>query len=1242
MTTFHPFLRLFSFWAVLLFLVQSCASYQAHLDGPALPAQPPSTDSLVYSLYLVGDLGYNPPLGRQTIAQMTTLAQETETASDLVVLGDLNVPGGLPKKEAPSREESEAILTELGKTLNQFPGKIFISPGDQEFGSKPSVRNLSRLEKYLKKQVDDLEFMPDDACSGPDDEALTDDIALIGINTAWYLSNWNQDPDINADCELRDRESFLLAFGDEIRGNREKTIIVAMHHPLQSSGNRAGNFTLGQHLFPLRDLLPGAYLPLPGVGSLIRYIQKVAGGKQDLSGIQYKEMIRGLVAQIEGIEHVIFVSGHEHILQYLQEDETYFQIISGSGSVAGPSRRTNETDYNEGKRGFSRLEFYEGGSLYIAFYTISETTGKASLRFRRRMLDNRLLPPVPDLQPIAPVEEKEASVLATVYGTEQPERSKFFLRMLGEHYRSIYYEPIKAPVVQLDTLYGGIMPYRRGGGQTTQSLHLADPNDRRYQMRSVRKNPVQLLPYPFETSFAADVVREQFTAIHPYGALTVPPMERALGLYGAEPLLGYVPKQDRLGKYNNGYGNELYLIEARPDEDWRELGYFANSKEIIGNDDARKEITSDWKKRANQRTFLRARLLDAVIGDWDRHRDQWRWAATEQEDGKILYEPIARDRDQVFSHFDGTLLGLIRWLVPAARKLKAFTNKLDDPYWRGTNGKWNDRFFLTELSWEDWETEISRIEQTLTDSLIRASLERLPVASQRVSIEHFQIDTKLIARRNQLRSYAREFYEILAKEVNIVATDDADYFIIQRHPDHSLTVQLYDKSSQGEADELYYERTFYPKETKEVRLFGLAGDDVFEQVGEGRSGILVRIIGGPDDDRFDQQGGRGPSKLYDGPEGMELTNKGPGTSLHFTHIRNYNQYNFLEFRQEFRAVTPVFGFNPDDGLFLGAGLKWQKQGYKHDTYGQQHLIQGSISVTNGAIQLGYDGEYNDLFGYRHDLILSGYYRSPQFIVNFFGLGNDTEDNAEDLDFNRVRQQRITANPAFRLRVGNRARFTLGPIYESISIDSTAGRFIASPENPLPDRIFERQHFGGYQFGFSINTLANPLLPDRGLAIEAFGGQQWNLSTANRSFYRLGGSFSYYYAFGNRLIGIATRVGAEHVDGDFEFYQAARLGGRTNLRGVRSERFLGNTVFYHNTDLRLRAFRFGNGFIPTTGGFVFGFDYGRVWLDGEDSNTWHTSWGGGIWVAPFNIAVISAVYYRSPSDQRFILKAGFPF
>ncbi len=59
--------------------------------------------------------------------------------------------------------------------------------------------------------------------------------------------------------------------------------------------------------------------------------------------------------------------------------------------------------------------------------------------------------------------------------------------------------------------------------------------------------------------------------------------------------------------------------------------------------------------RWTQEAVLRARLLDMLIADWDRHFDQWRWATRDTGQGK-LYIPIPRDRDQAFFYSDGLIL----------------------------------------------------------------------------------------------------------------------------------------------------------------------------------------------------------------------------------------------------------------------------------------------------------------------------------------------------------------------------------------------------------------------------------------------------------------------------------------------------------------------------------------------------------------------------------------------------------
>ena len=48
------------------------------------------------------------------------------------------------------------------------------------------------------------------------------------------------------------------------------------------------------------------------------------------------------------------------------------------------------------------------------------------------------------------------------------------------------------------------------------------------------------------------------------------------------------------------------------------------------------------------------------------------------------------------------------------------------------------------------------------------------------------------------------------------------------------------------------------------------------------------------------------------------------------------------------------------------------------------------------------------------------------------------------------------------------------------------------------------------------------------------------------------------------------------------------------------------------------------------------DVGRVWLEGEDSDTWHWSYGGGLWWAPWDLMnAIRVVYFTSDDECAFI-------
>jgi hypothetical protein len=60
--------------------------------------------------------------------------------------------------------------------------------------------------------------------------------------------------------------------------------------------------------------------------------------------------------------------------------------------------------------------------------------------------------------------------------------------------------------------------------------------------------------------------------------------------------------------------------------------------------------------------------------------------------------------------------------------------------------------------------------------------------------------------------------------------------------------------------------------------------------------------------------------------------------------------------------------------------------------------------------------------------------------------------------------------------------------------------------------------------------------------------------------------------------------------------------------------------------------------------IFGLaDAGRVFLAGESSDTWHTAFGGGVWLGFLGRAnTVSAALASSRERTRLYLQAGFGF
>src|SRR5205085_3861504 len=163
------------------------------------------------------------------------------------------------------------------------------------------------------------------------------------------------------------------------------------------------------------------------------------------------------------------------------------------------------------------------------------------------------------------------------------------------------------------------------------------------------------------------------------------------------------------------------------------------------------------------------RLLDDVIGDWDRHFDQWKWQTRDTGKGK-LYFPLPKDRDMSFFYSNGVLLGYLS--KNQFKYLQGFKRTIYDVRWLNWEGRDLDRLFMNQLNAADWKTAIQNVQHNLTDAVIDASVKKLP--PEIYPMDSVVITKKLKDRRDVLTKEGMIFYKFLSKKVNIIGSNQQE------------------------------------------------------------------------------------------------------------------------------------------------------------------------------------------------------------------------------------------------------------------------------------------------------------------------------------------------------------------------------------------------------------------------------------------------------------------------------------
>lgn len=866
----------------------------------------------------------------------------------------------------------------------------------------------------------------------------------------------------------------------------------------------------------------------------------------------------------------------------------------------------------------------------------------------------------------------ESGTRVVISASERYKANGLHRVVLGGGYRNLWEAPVSLPVLDLDREGGGLVPTRRFGGLQTPVLGFQGADGRLFSFRGTDKDPSAVLDPLLHDTLVQAVVQDQMAAQHPGGPPAANVLTEAAGVLTVHERMVVMPDDPRLGEFRSEFAGRVGTFFAYPQPNSDAGPGFHGALEILDHEALYDALAQGDSVEVDIRAFLRARLLDLLLGDFDRHRKQWRWASLAPD---TPLQPIPEDRDMAFVRYEGIGPRTMKIYIPILQRYDA-----DYPFIKGLtlHGWEQDRWLLPALSWADWEPIVADVQTRLDDATIERAVAALP--PEYAALDGARLAADIRGRRDGLPRAARRYYEHLAREVDVQTSDAAHTIRVTRSAGGRTRIRVWERATSPDATtdlsggtdapdaaiagRLLFDREFRRDETREIRVYLRGGDDEIVVEG-GRGPIRLHMIAGPGEKRVDDRDGGG-TRIHD-EQGGVLVLAGRGTRIdRKPYVPPPPDAGFVDVEdvppRDWGSDTvpiPEFGYEADVGGYLGLAVAHTRYGFRKHPWSDKHNLAFGWATEANEPRLRYEGRFRPenselLFGL--DLHYSGI-----DVLRFYGEGNESRDQGNDRHF-RVRNEQFRLMPSARVPLADsRIRLSGGPFVQfSRTFNGTR----------LIDELdpYGNHHFGlvGAETRFEIDTrrsiqtnlesLELPFhensaagYPTSGLLFDVTARLQPPVWDVGKTYGSIHGALSGYLSFfeGARIT-LALRAGGQQNFGRVPFFDLAYVGGgrfftgASTNRGFRTRRFAGDASIYGNADLRIVLFR-PKIIVPGDFGIQGFADVGRVFVDDENSDDWHPSGGGGIWFSPLvRTNTISLSVAESPEETLAYLRFGFHY
>ncbi|HEY9044608.1 MAG TPA: BamA/TamA family outer membrane protein [Ohtaekwangia sp.] len=1121
---------------------------------------------------------------------------------------------------------TQAEVEAWGRAASQLLDKytqltILINQGEREWkdSGKDGWQAVQQLEKYIKKiRHPRLVYFLDNGCPGPWLYSVPQYLDVIVFNSQWWNHPYDKPISYMNACGIADEGVFLEKINDMLDESKNRNVLLLSHYPLMSLGKYGGRFPASSYLWP------------PVAGSARVSFRQNIGTSKDIVNEHFDGFRRKLNDMIGDYSSLIMASGHEKNHSVLKEGNNFY-INSGSLHEGDFIANSNQ----------ALLAFDHGGFVELTYDTLGQVA------YRYMQWNKQQLSLVKGDVLINPSRTEATTSSANSIANDSREQviiagpeydiSAWGRLWLGTHYRHSWIAPVHVTQLDMDTTFQGLTVTKKGGGRQTTSLKMTGGNGKEYVFRSVNKDPSKALAHAVRGTLVSQLIKDQTTTQEPYGALAASYMLDKIGILHARPVLYSLPKGGRLGEYSAMYGNLFGMLEDSPTDKIQKDKIFGGADHIERSYKLFQKLYEDHDNHVDRLEFCRARVFDILVGDWGKHEDNWKWAGY-KNNGGIVYRPIPRDRDHVFSRWDGILPFLAdrEWAKESGEnfdyKIKGLRSLMHQ-------ARHMDRLLGNQLTRNDWIEAAKEIQNSISNEDIEQAVRKMP--AEVYIPDGKEITAKLQARIRELPRYAERYYEMLAKEVDIVGSNKAEYFQVTRNADGTVDVVMCDLDhGKPDFEKVYFRRKFIPAETKEIRLYGLTNDDVFVVTGKADESILLRIINGDAGDRITDdsfvKGSSHKTLLYQ--QGENTVQAGGEVNRVIPKDKNLYHYQRTAFAYNTYFPFILLSYNPFTGLALNTRVTFTNHNFSKPAFSVKHSIAASVS-TRGNYEIGYRNQLRYLVG-KWDGISEINLSRPLNYNYFFGIGNNTSRNStESKAFYRAMYNSFLVRAGLTRTFWKQSNITILAAFESDEGIARENTFLS--ENP---NVFGMQKLNMTSLKAMLNLdfRDDRFLPQRGFRF-AWNEEVIHLheSSDNISSISFAEVEHYLSTYNRNPVTLGIRAGGGITTGDLPFYKLFSLGQLDDLHGFRRNRFTGQSKAYLNTELRWQIVETHNNFIPVKIGIRTFYDVGRVWADGDakSADYWHEGYGAGFYVTPFTNQFSFNVNVGTSKEESLLLMFG---